>query len=915
MKQFFYQLTVEEAVAKLGTYVQKGLTQVEAARRLKEVGPNQLEEFKKRSMILRFLDQFKDLMIVVLIVAGLLAYYLGDFHSGTVLLVIVLINACMGFYQEFKAERILASLKKMVRGRAIVVRDGQRREIDSAELVPGDVVYLEEGSAVPADVRLIETTHFSTNDFILTGESVPQEKKAELVFDKVVTVSDQDNCVFLGTTVAKGNSLALVYGTGMNTAVGRIAKTSQEIEETSSPLQLEFNDLAKLLTKLAGCIALGIFVLNFFLNLKSGQSVGALVQLSILFALGVAAACVPQGLPAQVSVALSLGVGRMVREKAVVKKLSAVETLGCTTLICSDKTGTITKNEMTILDCYVMHRRFKVTGAGYEPKGKILDESGQEIGAELLTDMKPFFLDGFLSSNGRVNPPDDANHPTWYAIGDPTEAAFMTLAMKAGFDPSLIDKEYVRVVELPFDSDRKRMTIVREHKGKLIGYMKGGVESVLSVCNRVNDGGHITPLDDARRKEIIKIAETYSGHALRVIALAYHDFSHFHKSYSIEKTEKDFVFAGFVTMLDPPRDGVKEAIQAAYDAHIKVMMITGDNAVTAKAIAESIGMRNPSGELPVFTGDEIKTMSDNDLKRLAGYQAVIFARVSPDDKYRLVKLFTEGGDVVAVTGDGVNDTLSLKQADIGVAMGQSGSEVAKEASEIVLLDDNFSTLVTAVQEGRAIFQNLKKAIFGNLTANFGELTTVLIGFIGVGFGLPSPLTAVQILAIDLIGEILPLMALTFDPPEHSLMKEPPRNLKDHVVNRRSLPPLFFYGFWLGVSGFFSFFMVYYVHGSSLAQAQTATYLGVLFAQYVNILSIRTERTIFTSYFWKNRQLFYAFLASLTMVGAVLYIPAISIWFGFGQLKPALLLYPVLGALVFLLWQEGGKWLVHRRLRV
>lgn len=908
MKAFFYQMSAVEALKQLESDPKKGLSAKEAKNRLEIHGFNELKEVGGRSAILRFFDQFKDLMIVVLIVAALLAYYLGDVHGGTVLFVIVLMNAFIGFYQEFKAERILASLKKMVHSRAIVIRDGARKEIESRELVPGDRVYLEEGSAIPADVRLIKTVCFSTNDFILTGESVPQEKNAELVFDKAVTITDQDNCVFLGTTVARGNAEAVVFATGMETAIGRIARTSQEIGETLSPLQLEFNHLAKTLTKLAGAIALGIFALNFILNFNSGESIEGLLQVSVLFALGVAASCIPQGLPAQVSVALSLGVGRMAKEKAVVKKLSAVETLGSTTLICSDKTGTITKNEMTITGCWLMDRQFRVTGEGYEPKGSVVDMKGKKVSAAELLSVKQFFYDGFLAGNGRVNPPDE-DHTVWYPIGDPTEAAFMTLAMKAGLSPEDLERNFTRVAELPFDSDRKRMTIVREHKGKRIAMMKGGAESVLSVCQKINEGGKVSSLTEKKRKEILQTAEGFSRQALRVIALAYRDLPEKATTYSIENTEKEFTFAGFVTMLDPPRQGVKEAVEAAFKAHIKVMMITGDNAVTAIAIAESIGMKEEKGDVPVFTGDEIKTMSNDDLKKLAVHRSVIFARVSPEDKYRLVKLFTESGEVVAVTGDGVNDTLSLKQADIGVAMGQLGSEVAKEAAEIVLLDDNFSTLVNAIREGRTIFQNLKKAILGNMTANFGELTCVLLGFAGMGIlGLPNTITAVQILAVDLIGEILPLMSLTFDAPERSLMEEKPRNLKEHVVNRRTLLPLFFYGFWIGMAGFFSFFMIYRLGGGTLAQAQTGAYLGILFSQYVSILSIRTERSVFTRYFWANRQLLAAFAISLLMVASILYVPQISLWFGFEGLPPAFLLYPMGGALFSLFLQEGRKML-------
>jgi Ca2+-transporting ATPase len=908
---FFYQISVAETVKALQTDAKNGLTEREAENRREKYGPNKLEEGKKRPMIYRFFDQFKDLMIIVLIIAAFLAYYLDDFRGGTILLVIVLVNAIIGFYQEFKAEKILESLKKIIQAKATVIRDGQKREVEQSDLVPGDLIYMEEGSAIPADVRLTETTNFSTNDFILTGESVPQEKSAELVIKKETTLTNQDNLVFLGITVAKGNAYGVVYGTGMNTAIGRIAKTSEAITHDLSPLQREMNVLAKMLTKIAGVIAISLFVINLLLNLGAEESIKVTIQLSILFAIGVAAASVPQGLPAQVSVALSLGVGRMAKHKAIVRKLSAVETLGSTTVICSDKTGTLTKNEMTITHCFVNGREFDVTGDGYAPKGSIL-EDGKKVSQGSINKIKQFFEDGFLASNGRVNPPDHG-HRGWYAIGDPTEAAFTPLAIKAGLKPSNLDKRFPLVHELPFDSNRKRMTIIRKHKGKLIGYMKGGLENVLECCTHINHRGEVVPLTDKERKVILKKGESFAARALRVIALAYRDFPNGSKRFSIGQTEHKFVFSGFVTMCDPPRIGVKEAIRSAYDAHIRIMMITGDNAITAKAIAKLIGM-GADGDLEVFSGDQIKRMSDAKLKKILKARSVIFSRVSPQDKYRLVDLFGQIGEVVAVTGDGVNDTLSLKKADIGVAMGKMGSEVAKEASEIVLLDDNFRTLTVAIAEGRTIFKNLKKTIMASITSNNGELSCVLLGFIGVAMGLPAPITAVQILAIDLIGEMLPLTALTFDPPEEHILKEPPRNLKEHIINKKSLVNLIFYGFWMGAAGYFSFYMVHHLGGASVEAGRAAAYCGIILCQYVNILSRRTERTIFTPYLFANPQLWGSFLISIIAVLVLIYPPAVSIWFGFEALTLTHWIYPAIGAAVFLFWHESRKLILLLRVK-
>lgn len=912
-KQYFYQFSDKEAIRKLKTDSKNGLSQSEAEKRFEQYGPNELKEGKRRSMVFRFFDQFKDLLIVVLIIAALLAYYLGDFRGGTILLIIVFVNAIIGFYQEYKAEKILDSLKKIIKSKAIVIRDGKKMEVDQSKLVPGDLVYLEEGGAVPADIRLIHTTNFSTNDFVLTGESVPQEKFADLIIDHETTLTSQDNSVFMGLTVAKGHAYGIVYGTSMDTAIGRIAKQTETIHHDPSPLQREINILAKSLTKIAGVIALGLFLINLLLNVDASENIRLTIQLSLLFAISVAAACVPQGLPAQISVALSLGVGRLARKKAVVKKLSSVETLGSTTVICSDKTGTLTKNEMTIVNCVTLDatsnnvcrvREFEVTGDGYMPKGAVL-EDGKKIDKHTTQFLKQFFEDGFLASNGRVRPPDK-NHRGWYAIGDPTEAAFTPLVMKVGLKPADLDKHFPIFAELPFDSDRKRMTIIRKHKGKHIGYMKGALESILEACDHAKVDGEIRKLDDKLRKVILKAGENYSVQALRVIALAYRDFPKSTKKFSIKESEKGFIFAGFVAMFDPPRIGVKEAIASVYKGGMRVMMITGDNAVTAKAIAELIGMKHDGDELPVYSGDQIKRLSDKKLMKIMKARSIIFSRVSPQDKYRLVTLLKQMGEVVAVTGDGVNDTLSLKKSDIGVAMGKMGSEVAKEASDIILLDDNFSTLTHAIAEGRTIFANLKHTILSSITSNNGELTCVLLGFIGIAFGLPAPITAVQILAIDLVGEMLPLTAMTFDPPEKTLMEKPPRDLKDHIINRRSYLNLIFYGFWMGAAGFFSFIMVYKFGSGTIESGRAAAYTGIIFCQFMNILSRRTERTIFTRYLFANPYLLGSFAVSLIAISLMIYIPSISIWFGFGTLVSSDLIYPLMGAAVFLLLHEMGK---------
>ncbi|MBT8447479.1 MAG: cation-transporting P-type ATPase [Gammaproteobacteria bacterium] len=900
----YFELSVDEALQQLRTDRAAGLTDAEVQARQERHGRNVLAEAPPVPPIAMLLGQFKDLIIIVLMVATGIAYYLQDYRGGTVLLLIILVNAVIGAYQEYKAERVLEKLRTMIRSAAVVIRGGEQREVDSADLVPGDIVVLEEGAAVPADLRLIEANGFSTNDFVLTGESVPQDKDTEAVADGDAPLSEQDNLVFLGTSVARGNAVGAVFATGMRTEIGRIARISETIKRDKSPLQLEIDELARTLTRLAGVIALALFGLNMMLRGDQYETVALLVNGSLLFAIGVAAACVPQGMPAQISVALSLGVGRLARKQAVVKRLSAVETLGSTTVICSDKTGTITTNEMTITHCWINGLEFEVTGVGYDPEGAIhgpdtaLSDADKRLVQQVVQG-------GFLGSSGRTHPPD-GEHATWYAIGDPTDAAFTPLAVKAGLDPEQLEDEYREAGELPFDSERKRMTLLHEHNGRLFGYMKGATESVLDACGTILKDGKAVPLTEAERQAVLEKVQQYSAESLRVIALAVRELPGPVENADPELIERDFMFTGVVAMIDLPRKGVREAIRSVNKARVRVVMITGDDPVTAEAIARRIGME----EGRVLTGEEVSGLKEEQLVKLLRDRALIFSRVSPEDKYRVVSMLRKMGDVVAATGDGVNDTLSLKKAHIGVAMGKRGSEVAKEAAEIVLLDDNFSTLVSAIREGRIIYQNLSRVILSSITSNLGELAVVCFGFIGVAAGMPIPITAVQILAIDLIGEMLPLMALTFDPAEATIMRDPPRQLGQHIVNRRSLLELFADGILMGAAGYLSFYMVQHT-GGSLATAQAATYTSIILVQFGNILSHRSRGTMFSPYLFANPRMWQALAVSSCLVLAIVNIPAIGAWFGFAPLRPQDWVWPLTGLAVFIAWFELKKLLFYR----
>lgn len=894
-----YQLPAESVLKQLGSDPELGLTEAEAANRRGRYGPNMLRETGREPLYHLFLHQFKDLLIGVLFIAAALAWYLGDLRGATVLLAIILVNAAIGIYQEFHAEQLLEKLRGMIQARARVIRNGDTLELEAQDLVPGDIVLLQEGDSVPADLRLITSNELATNDFMLTGESSPQDKSACVLPETGASLPEQDNIVFMGTSVARGNAIGVVIATGMSSAIGDIARIGQGIQRDLSPLQREINSLAVLLTRMAAVIALALFAINVFLRADEFADTATLVKASLLFAIGVAAACVPQGLPAQITVALSLGVSRLAGENAVVKRLSAVETLGCTTVICSDKTGTITANQMTITRAWCDGQNFEVTGQGYDPTGDIL-ENGQPVSEAKLERIKAFFQHGLLASNGRTHEPDE-EHKDWYALGDPTEAAFMPLAIKAGLDPSECIEAFPLVTELAFDSKRKRMTILRGHEGRVTGYMKGATLSVLEACGRYHRGGEVVPLDTEGTEIITAQMQAYSGESLRVIALAYRDFPNDQVEFPLQETERDFVFLGLVAMLDPPREGVRKSIAAVQQANVRVFMLTGDGPITAQAIAERIGMSSDN----VLTGDDLNRMSEAELRSTLAEDSLVLSRVSPQEKFTIVKLLKSMDEVVAVTGDGVNDTLSLKRADIGVAMGKQGSDVAKEAAEIVLTDDNFTTLVVAIREGRTIFQNLRCVVLSSITSNIGELSCVCAGFVGAAMGLPIPITAVQILSVDLIGEMLPLMSLTFDPPDRELMNRRPRKLGAHIIDRKRLLELAFFGVLMGLGGYFSFIMVLNTGGSA-PMAQAAAFLGILLIQYMNILSRRSAHTIFSGHLFTNPQLWLALIFSASMVAIIVSVPGIGSWFGFESLRLQDWVWPVIAALGFLACFELGK---------
>jgi len=901
-KADFYLKSVKQVFDGLKTN-EKGLSSEEVEKRLNQYGENTLTTTVKTPWWLTFLLQFRDVLVIILIVAGVISYAIGSFRDGTIMFIIVLINAVIGYFQEHKAERIMDSLKKLVQSPAKVFRNGELSELPQAQLVPGDVVYLEEGDKIPADVRIIESFNLRTNDFSLTGESMPQEKHSNTI-QNTSTLADRDNMAYLGTTVAAGNAKGVIVATGMKTELGKIARLTQEEEKSQTPLQVELGTLGNRITIFAMLIAIMLFGVAIW------QGLG--LNLALMYALGIAVAVVPQALPMQITVALSNGVARLAKKNAVIKKLSSVETLGSTTIIATDKTGTLTKNEMTVKNLWFDGQQYEITGVGYEPKGSILDSNGKEL-TEAEIDKIEIMLDtATMASNAEIHEPDE-NHTRWYPIGDPTEAALITVSTKLGTRSPKEDEENPELQEFSFDSERKRMSSVRQFDNRIVLCMKGALNSILSTSKHIYKNGKVGSLTKQDREVIEKASAAYAQKAMRVLAFGYRELQDSSHDYSMEDVEKNIIFLGLMAMTDPPKEGVKEAIEKAHEAHMKTYIMTGDHAITAQAVGKQINLSRADKEVIVITGEELYDMPDAKLKEfMKDNESLIFSRVSPEDKLRIVKTLKDQGEIVAVTGDGVNDAPALKSSHIGVAMGSIGTDVAKEASELILLDDSFSTLVYAIREGRTIYNNLKKTIIASLTSNGAELSIVLLGLLGVAlFGWPIPILAIQILSIDLLAEILPLTALTFDPGSQDLMTTPPRSQEEHIVNKYTMAEILFLGLLMGALGFINFGIFIQRTGGELdmahalyPRATTLSYATIVCCQFINILSRRYNYdSLFNRNFWGNKTILWSILISIGFTITTIYTPFLNRFIGFAPLSSNDWITIVAAAAVFLLAHE------------
>ena len=978
-----------------------GLKTEQVASLQEKYGPNELKKKKGTPLIIKFLAQFKDLMVLILIFACILSFISGETLDASVILFILFLNALIGFFQEYKADKAIEALRKMVRPFARVIRDGEQKQISAQELVPGDIIILNEGDSVPADGILIETNELSAQEAILTGESLPVEKyttdtiKLDEAIKNIHTVEQSDiqdsNKIFMGTMITHGTGKALILKTGMNTAMGKIASLTQETNKDKSPLEKEIANIGIFVGKITLVITLILIIAGLFLQHRP-------IIDTLIYAVSVAVAAVPEGLPTTITIALAIGVQRLSKKSAIIKQLSSVETLGATTVICTDKTGTLTKNEMTIKEILLGSTKGLLSGSGYEPFGHLqlkLNTINQDknstnhdfiIGKTKQNDytdtlenntlqdlqnkdeglfqhLKYFISCAVLCNNAKLIEKNN----TWKILGDPTEAALITLAEKIGLTQETFEEEYEKIHEFPFDSDRKRMSVIVKNKNtnQYFIFVKGAPANIFNLCTKYFDGQSLSkektsvPLrqqnqDNLERqlgtqtpeantnKEVTLLPhrpitkedfafayeenEKMSNQALRCLSLACKEISA-EKVESILKTkqpsifkeeiENDLIYLGLVGMMDPPREDIFEAIQLTKKAGIKVYIITGDNGLTASAIAKQIGLVQNDDYLVVH-GEELDKMTDQQLKaHFKKNIPIIFARVSPEHKLRVVSTLKELKEIVAVTGDGVNDAPALKKADIGIAMGITGTDVSKEAANMILSNDSFSSIVYAIKEGRTIYQNLRKFIFYVFSSNIGEVVLI---FLAIILNLPAPLSAILILFINLTTDVFPAIALGVEPAEKTVMEQPPRKTDSRILDKAFTFRVFYNGLIIGIVTLAGFLFELYKNNALkfplsssnfqspiYEKAMTMTFLLMVGTELANTLNARSEKkSFFKTNFFSNPKLLQAIFLSLIISLAITQIPLFDKYFHTSQMDLGEWIFIIIGSFSIILFEELRK---------
>jgi len=888
----WYKLNADEVLQQLGSS-RTGLSTAEAQRRLKLHGPNLLKQEIQRGPWPILFRQFTDIMILILLVAAAIAWSMGDVSDTVMILVIVGLNATLGFSQEYRAERALAALRRLEQPQGVVRRDGALVQIPSLELVPGDLMSLEAGQRAPADGRLIEAVHLKMNESHLTGESVAVTKHTRTLHGGDLPLGDRANLVFMGTTVMTGHAWAVVSETGMETELGRIAHLLQTVEEHKTPLQIRLAYLGKWLAAAALAMTAVIFV--------AGLLRGEPIELMLLTAISLAVAVIPEGLPAVVTIVLALGAQRMVRRNALIRKLPAVETLGSVTTICFDKTGTLTQNIMSVELVYVQGRLVDITGNDYTPEGRFY-EKGRELDLQAETALLEILRAAALCTNARLQQQEGR----WTVLGDPTEGALLVAAAKAGLWKDKLEEEYPRIGEIPFDSTRKLMsTVHKDLKGQAWVFTKGSIEEILRRSSAIAQGQSHEPLTRHRHDDIVMINRELANDGVRVLACAMRRFETIPPAEDLKSVEEDLVFLGLFGMMDPPRPEAKAAVTRCREAGIRPVMITGDHRITAEAIATNLGVKGADDR--ILTGEDLDLMTTEGLRLLAP-NVSIYARVSPEHKVKIVQALKAQGEVVAMTGDGVNDAPALRAADIGVAMGRGGTDVAREASEMVLLDDNFVTIVSAVEEGRIIYDNIRKFTRYMLSTNSGEILTM---FFAILFGLPLPLVPIQILWINLVSDGLPALALGFEPPERAVMRRPPRHPQESLFAGGLGLHILWVGLLMGLGSIGIFGWAHW--NQDLAHGQTMTFVTLTMFQMFHVLAIRSERDyLWTIGLFSNPKLMGAVLLTIVLQMAITYSPPLQPIFHTTALTAGELAACIVVSSTVFVAVEGEKWLRYRR---
>ena len=856
-----YQGSKKELLKKLNSDPKTGLSSSEANNRLEKYGPNKIESSNKRSMLDKLKDQILDPMVILLIAASIVSAFTGDKIEAIIIIAIVIINAIMSIYQEGQAEDSVAALQKMSSPEATVLRDGKRTKIKAEELVPGDIVILETGDIIPADMRLLDSRNLQIDESSLTGESVAVEKDAEAQYDKEVGIGDRSNSAFSSSIVTYGHGEGVITTTGHDTEIGHIATSLDSVEDKETPLQRQLKDLSKKLAILVIVVCALVFIVGYF---RSNMS----ILENFMVAVSLAVAAIPEGLTAVVTIVLSIGMNRMVERKAIVKNLVSVETLGSTTAICSDKTGTLTQNEMTITKVFTDFKEFDVEGSGYTPKGDI------KLDGETIEDHDQIKLLMTVASLS-----NDANliekNGNFEITGDPTEAAMLTLSEKWNIVQEDLNEAHPRIDEIPFDSERKMMTTFHELEGSYYAMTKGAPDIMINNSSKIMIDGKLEDFTDDLKQKVLEENTKLAKQALRVRAYAFKPYQSLeNEELTTENIEREMVFVGLTGMIDPPRPEAKAAVEECHNSGIDVFMITGDYFETALAIAKELGIAEREDQ--AMQGSDLNNKSEEEIREIVKTKR-IFARVSPQNKVQLVNALQANGNIVAMTGDGVNDAPAIKNADIGISMGITGTDVAKDTADMILVDDNFATIVNAVEEGRVIFSNIKKFVSFLLSCNIAEVAIV---FLSILFGLPSPLTPIQLLWLNLVTDAFPALALGVEPAEADIMERNPRDPHDSILAGETGKGIIFQSIAITISVLAAYIIgLKYIFPNNIEGAHTMVFATLITSELLRAFSVRSEKYTLKELGWfSNKNLVKANLLSFALLLLVMYVPPLRILF-------------------------------------